>query len=109
MDGLSEAMHAFHKHDYLYTRMRETIDELPTDIGNLVELSRRATLYINESTSQSIEQYVATTSFSYHSDGIGLINTYAEDFFKTLLDERRSSLRKAAYEKAMRGLRDAVR
>lgn len=109
MGNLSEAMQAFHKHETLYRSMRDTILELPTDIEKLHELSRNSALYLEENTTSAIETYIGVTRFSFETDGIGLINTYVEDFFVNLLDVDRSAQLDGAYRKAMQGLRKAVR
>lgn len=83
--------------------------ELPVDIGKLQEINRSAAIYLEENTTSAIETYIENTRFSFESDGIGLINTYADNFFTNLLDESRSSQLAEGYKTAMRGLRKAVR
>ena len=55
------------------------------------EINRSARIYLDESTTSAIESYIENTRFSFESDGIGLINTYADNFFTNLLDQSRSS------------------
>ena len=110
MKDVSEAMHYFDKHESLYQSIRQLMSELPADIGNLQETNRSAAIYLDESTTEAIESYIADTRFSYETDGgLGLINTYAENFFVTLLDSARSTRLAGNYKAAMRGLRKAVR
>lgn len=110
MKDVSEAMYYFNKHDSLYQSIRQLISELPDDIGKLQEANRSAAIYLDESTTEAIESYIANTRFSYETDGgLGLINTYAENFFVTLLDSNRSKGLAENYKSAMRGLRKAVR
>lgn len=110
MKNVSEAMHYFDKHESLYQSIRDLMSELPADIGKLQETNRSAAIYLDESTTEAIESYIADTRFSYQTDGcLGLINTYAENFFVTLLDASRSKRLAENYKTAMRGLCEAVR
>lgn len=109
MTDLSEAMHYFHKHEALYQGMRDLMAEIPPAIGKLQETNRSAAIYLDEDTTEAIESYIANTRFSYETDGIGLINTYAENFVATLIDASRSASLEKYYKAAMRGLRKAVR
>lgn len=109
MENVSEAMYYFNKHEFLYQGMRDVMLELPVDIGKLQEINRSAAIYLEENTTSAIETYIENTRFSFESDGIGLINTYADNFFTNLLDESRSSQLAEGYKTAMRGLRKAVR
>ncbi len=71
---------------------------------------RDAAIYLNESTTEAIEFYIADTRFSYETDGgLGLINAYTENFFVALLDSDRSTRLAENYKAAMRELRKAVR
>lgn len=106
---LSEAMHDFKKYDTLYEGMRDLMAGLPPAIQELQETNRSAAIYLDEGTTEAIESYLANARFSYESDGIGLINTYAENFFSILLDPSHSTSREKHYKVAMRGLRKAVR
>ncbi|MHB8388325.1 MAG: hypothetical protein ACYDBH_01940 [Acidobacteriaceae bacterium] len=110
LKDLSEAMHYFNKHQSLYQGIRHLISELPDDIGKLQAANRSAAIYLDENTTGAIESYIANTRFSYESDGgLGLINTYAENFFAALLDADRSKCLAENYKAAMRGLRKSVR
>lgn len=110
MKTVSEAMCYFDKHESLYQSIRQLMSELPENIGKLQETNRSAAIYLDEGTTEAIESYIADTRFSYETDdGLGLINTYAENFFVTLLDSARSTRLTGNYKAAMRGLRKAVR
>lgn len=110
LDNVSKAVDYFNKHNSCYQSMNQLISELPNNIGKLQEANRSAAIYLDESTTKAIESYIANTSFSYETDGdLGLINTYAENFFVTLLDLNRSKRLTENYNSAMRGLRKAVR
>lgn len=109
MTDLSEAMHYFHKYETLYEGMRDLMAGLPPTIQKLQEINRSAVIYLDEGTTEAIESYLANARFSYESDGIGLINTYAENFFAILLVPSHSTSREKHYKVAMRGLRKAVR
>jgi len=109
MNDVSEAMHYFNKHETLYQEMRDAMSDLPADIAKLQEINRSAAIYLDESTTSAIESYIENTRFSFESDGIGLINTYADNFFTNLLDQSRSSQLAEGYKNAMCGLRKAIR
>lgn len=108
ISNISEAIHYFNKHETLYQGMRDAMSELPAGVDKLQEINRSAAIYLVESTTCAIEEYIENTRFSFKSDGIGLMNNYAECFFTNLLDETRSSKLAEGYKNAMRGLRKAV-
>lgn len=110
MKDVSEAMYYFNMHESLYQSIRQLMAELPNDIGELQEANRSAAIYLDENTTEAIVTYIADTRFSYETDGgLGIINTYAENFFITLLDSDRSKRLAENYKAAMRGLRKSVR
>ncbi|MCL2308647.1 MAG: hypothetical protein FWC42_00015 [Proteobacteria bacterium] len=107
MKNLSEAMYYFDKYESLYQEFRQLMSKLPEGIDKLQEVNRNAAIYLDKNTVEAIESYISDTLFSY--DDTGLTDTYAENFFTTVLDDDRSKRLAENYEAAMHGLRKAVR
>lgn len=109
MNGIADAMDSFLKYETLYMGMKDTIESLPDGISQLKELNQKATIYFNKTTTERIDSYIKATVFSYHTDGIGLINNYAEAFFTNLLEEVRFKQLLKDYEKSICRLRKEVK
>ena len=109
MRDLSEAMHYFDKHQNLYISLREGIIRIPTRIPNLTEANQKASIYLPENITSSINKYIELTKFTYFTDNIGFINDYAERFFEHLLDDDKWKAMEKLYIEIMGQLRKAVK
>jgi hypothetical protein len=85
---LSEAMHYFNQYDNLYSSLHQGIARIPARFPSFIETNQRATIYLPESVTSPIAEYIELTKFTYMTDGIGIINDYAERFFEHLLDDK---------------------
>jgi len=87
LKDLSEAMYYFDKHQNLYSGIRKRMERMPTRRDSLKVANRKAAIYLPENVTSSIDEYLKLTYFTYWSDGVGFINSFAEEFFKNLLDD----------------------
>ncbi|MGC2423088.1 MAG: hypothetical protein WA666_01885 [Nitrospirota bacterium] len=109
MENFNAAMDSFSKYETLYVSMKELIPTLSIDIAQLQTLNMKAAIYLNKATTKDIEDYIEATRFTFHHDGIGIINTFYESFFQNLLDEERFKKLNISYDKSISHLRKAVK
>ncbi len=109
MRDLSEAMHYFDKHENLYSSLRQGIARIPTRLPSFIEANQRAAIYLPESVTSPIAEYIEHTKFIYMTDGIGLIDDYAERFFEHLLDDKTWTAMENRYTLILGQLRKAVK
>jgi len=101
------AYEAFERHETLYLSMRASIERCAELKIELRTLSREVAIYVPEDLLSELSRYQESTSFTYTTDGLGLlINTYGRSFFENLLDDNNIQIQKSAYSKVMKGLRN---
>lgn len=103
ISSFPEAAAAFERNDSLYTSEREVMKLLAVDRKSLNELLVGSWLYLPKKISDSVKAYVDVGNFSHMRDGIGLINDYTEQFFRTLSEKQKE--RKSKFEAAAKKLR----
>lgn len=105
--GRKEAYEAFDTHESLYQGMRQSIERCAETKAELDDLAREIAIYISERLLAELQGYLSTTTFTYMTDGYGLlINTYAASFFENLLDKTRAQEQREAFTNVMKGLRN---
>jgi len=110
LKNVNEAVSAFEKYSTLYIPMRQAISQIPDDLSKLGDLGDRASLCMNRKTIAAIDSYIATTNFSYATDGgLGLVNEHDLRFFENLTNEDKFTELTALYDDAIRRLRASTR
>lgn len=103
----AEAYDAFEEHYSLYQGMRASIERCGELKIELRTLSREIAIYIQENLLSELNAYLESTSFTYSTDGFGiLINTYGRSFFENLLNETNIETQDSTYSKILKGLRN---
>jgi hypothetical protein len=108
MKDLSEAMYYFDKHPNLYSGIRERLGHIPVRRTSLKETNQKATIYLPENITSAISKYLELTDFTYMTDGIGLVDTYIENFLENLLNEETWESLKKLYELILKLLRKSL-
>lgn len=102
-----KAMEVFNRYDDLYQGMRNNIQRCAELLASLRQLRREVAIYVKPKVAQLVEQYIACNQFTFDTDGGLLINTYAEEFFRNLLDESKHARRETLFRHLMKELRSA--
>lgn len=105
LDGPQEAAHYFGKHDNLHSSLREVMQRLIERRPKIVEVKDRSAIYLPERVTDLVDEYIGLTTFEYMTDGIGLIDTFAQSFFAHSLDDQKALRRKTIFDEVMRRLR----
>jgi len=101
------ANEAFAKHEGLYQRMRECINDTSETRAKIHSLAQEGSIYLKPKVSELLSKYLEATTFSYTTDGMGglLINTYYNSFFEKLLDDQSARTRIIPFHEIMNKLR----
>jgi len=105
LNGPQEAGLYFDKHYTLHGSLREIMQRLVERRPKIVETKQRSAVYLTEKVIESVDEYIELTTFTYMTDGIGLIDNYAASFFEHSLDDNKASRREAIYKDVMHRLR----
>lgn len=99
-----EALDAYERHSY--RSINEGIHRAGDSKSKLHDLSREIAIYIDEATHGELKRYLKATTFTFSTDGTGLIiNTYGRSFLLNLNDESLIQVRRSAFENIMKALR----
>jgi hypothetical protein len=106
----SEAIDDFCQKSDLHKETYDEIGELSEATARFWTLRREAEVYLDDLIVAEVEAYVVLTRVASLSDGgLGLIDTYHEEFLKKLLDKDNNGKLTEKYASAMQMLRNAMK
>lgn len=105
LSGPHEAAQYFGQHEILHGSLRQVIERLMERRPKVVELKDRSAIYLPKRVTDLVDEYIGLTTFEYMTDGIGLIDTFAQSFFEHCLDDQKASRREEIFDEIMRRLR----
>ncbi len=103
VESIHEAVEDLQTHSkVLYESQFKEIEDLINKKSELHNILKNARLYLNKRIIKNIEEYLELSKINYLHDG-GFINTYLDELFKNLIDEKvnkkREKLRKTIMRK----------
>jgi hypothetical protein len=98
VSSVQYAAENFSRQSSLFKNEYELIETLNEKSSKLTEIIKKSRIYLNNRIIDDMLLYLSYGKFTWHSDSVGLINTYYETFFENIINPDLNAKRKRVRE-----------